>query len=227
MYRFLTLMYMIAWLIFESTQKRYKYFGQYFIYLTNLQVLQITLYFIISFAVLCYAKFSGSIEKRIMQTEAEARWYEKIVFLFQSISFNISLTTCVLFWMMLAPTAKPDYLQSPLNVHEHGITFLLLIIDVFVIRLPCRYLHFIYTILWALLYLVLTLILHATKVDSEVYSFLDWVNNPGLAAGLGVGFAIAAGVVGQAINYGCYSLRLLFHGKNCCSARVENSNETV
>ena len=41
--------------------------------------------------------------------------------------------------MMLAPTAKPDYLQSPLNVHEHGITFLLLIIDVFVIRLPCRF----------------------------------------------------------------------------------------
>ena len=90
-----------------------------------------------------------------------------------------------------------------------------------------RYLHFIYTIMWALLYLVLTLILHATKVDSKVYSFLDWVNNPGLAAGLGVGFAIAAGVVGQAINYGCYALRLLFHGKNCCNAKVENSNETV
>jgi len=150
-----------------------------------------------------------------------------MVFLFQSVSFNISLITCLLFWIMVAPTSPTHYLKSPLNIHEHGIVFLLVLIDVFVLKLPCRYLHLVYTIAWALLYLILTLILHATQVDSKIYDFLDWVNSPGLAAGLGIGFGIAGGFIGQAINYGCYSLRIYFYGTNCFSKKMENSNETT
>ena len=153
----------------------------------------------------------------------ETRWFHKVVFFLHSVAFNASLTVIILFWALLASTSK-DPLDSPTNIHIHGITLLIMIIDLFITKTPVHLLHFVYTCVIGLFYVLFTYILFAADVEDEVYNFLKWGESPGTAAGMGIGFAILGGVIGQLVAWSLHHLRKWLF-KSCCDPPQETSNE--
>ena len=81
------------------------------------------------------------------------------------------------------------------------------------VAFPDRFFHFVYTVLYGILYLVFILILHFTGFNSQVYSVLDFENSPGTAAGWSVLAVLVIPFVFHTILFGLYHLRAFIAGK--------------
>ena len=160
----------------------------------------------------------------IHTTVGQTRWFHKLMWFFHNISFSASFTVVIVYWALLSPTDENK--TSPLNIHIHGITLVIMLIDAFVVKHPIQLLHFLVTSIVGLTYIVYTLILHLTGVESEVYPFLDWQNSAGTAAGMGIGFGLAGGIIGQLVHFSLYQIKLAIH-KSCCRSDREGSNITT
>ena len=83
-----------------------------------------------------------------------------------------------LFWILLARNRLAEENLKPISFHIHTTTGLLVIIDSLMVAFPIRFLHMIFSSAYAFVYIIFVLILHVTKVNSGVYSVLDFENNP-------------------------------------------------
>jgi len=220
LYRTVVFCYMISWLIYQLVyEAEREILYKYMHFFTNIQVLCINLYFLVSLLV---ALYGVSCVRNLDALEATpSRWFHKITLLLHTLCFNASLVTILLFWTLLASNSDRP-LVTPINFHVHGVTLLLMIIDLFVIKLPVRLLHFVYTSVLGLLYVLYTFILHVTGVQSAVYSFLNWEKSPGNAVGMGLLFSICGAVAGQTVAYCLYRVRLLLRRSPCCYSCCPN-----
>ena len=92
------------------------------------------------------------------------------------------LATDIAFWALLSRNSSASFLSSPFNIHEHAIDYVLLLIDLFVNKIPLRLLHFVYPIGYGLVYTIFTVILWAADYRDAVYDVvLDWERFPGNA----------------------------------------------
>ena len=98
-------------------------------------------------------------------------------------TFAAALATDLGFWILLSGTFSSSTLSNPLNIHEHAINYVLLLIDLFVNDIPIRMLHFIYPVGYGLTYTIFTVILWAAGRTAPVYrGVLDWERFPGRSA---------------------------------------------
>jgi len=220
-YRLVATLYMLAWLIYtliDGSETLYDYIW----YFTNWQVILINAYLFFSFFVALSGLTKMKTSSGFLNVE-ETRWYHKVAFFFHSVAFNASFSVVVLFWALLASTSE-DPLDSPTNIHIHGVTLLVMIIDLFVSKTPVYLLHFPYTMVLGLIYVLYTYILFVAGVTDAVYGFLDWRENPSGAVGMGIGFAVLGALIGQILLWSLHHLRKWLH-KKCCKAPSSVRNE--
>ena len=95
----------------------------------------------------------------------------------------VALAADIVFWAILAPLINDtSVLRHPLNIHEHAINYVLLLIDIFVNKTPLRFWHFIFPTSYGLVYVIFTVILWGSGFRDAVYPVLNWEENPGIAA---------------------------------------------
>ena len=131
----------------------------------------------------------------------------------------------IIFWTLLAPSKSADYLATPNNVHIHGVILLLVVIDLFLIKTPVYLVTCVYNILYGLVYILFTYLLHVFGVTSRVYSFLNYAKNPSLAAGIGIGMGFCAAILGQVLQYGLFCLRILLY-RRCRNNTTKETNSS-
>lgn len=149
--------------------------------------------------------------------------FRSINWMLHSIGSTFSPTICILFWAILYP-GNPDkagLLADPFVIDTHGVGVLLFTIELFVVGFPVRLLHFIYPMAASTVYMVATLIMHATG-DSKIYPVLDWEKAPGIAAGICIAVIIVSSLVAHGLTFLGYYIRVLLT-KKCCSSAAAHS----
>ncbi|KAL8604343.1 hypothetical protein ACOMHN_028106 [Nucella lapillus] len=104
---------------------------------------------------------------------------------------------------------------SLLDLNVHGISSVMIVIDVVVCARPVRLMHVLYPLLYGMAYVIFSAIYWSQDhVNNVLYpNVLDW-NYPGPTCGVVVGLALVGIPLLQLVHYGVYRLRL------CCHSRI-------
>jgi hypothetical protein len=151
-------------------------------------------------------------------------WYEKTVWFLWVISANAGLVVTVEHWLLLF---RPPISFMDISVHTLNSFFILT--ELFAGKLPVRILHWVYMMIFSIIYAVFTIIYWAAggvngRGDPFIYRILDYENGkPGsIAAVLLCSVFIVAPLV-QFILYGLHRIRLrLDKKKNTNNNNVNN-----
>ena len=115
--------------------------------------------------------------------------------------------------MAVAPSRTVARNLQPVTFYIHVINSVLTLTDIFMVAYPTRWLHFIYTVLFGILYLIFLLILHFTGYNSAVYSQLNFRDAPGVAAGWTLAAVLLLPIVLHSVVFGFYRLRVFIARK--------------
>ena len=130
-----------------------------------------------------------------------------------NISATSSIVICILYWIGQASDLinKQTVLFS-VTIHVHLICCVMSIIEIFVVKISIRILHFYQPVLLSFVYILLTLIL--SKHYPPVYKVLDWVNDPSTAITCSLcGIFLVVPFVHCCIVYPLYRLLVLAETK--------------
>lgn len=137
------------------------------------------------------------------------KWLKAVTWLTSVWALNGSLAVVILFWgyfIMFSGNVN-SIAADPFDLHAHAMITILLVVDIFLVSFPVRFLHVVYPICLLLFYVLLSLIYHWTEVTSAVYPPLNWRNDPGLAAGLSLIGSLAGTVILHSLVFGMYRIR--------------------
>ena len=140
----------------------------------------------------------------------------KFAYVLQSVSFNTQLLVCFNFWVFIAHTKTSwDFF----SIHLHLILFILTALASLMLRIPVRFVHFVYTSLIMITYTLFTYVLHVTGVKSAVYAVIDWQANPVRSLSL----LLTLSTVGPIIS----NLVLMFISRLRCACRKKDTEKEV
>lgn len=126
----------------------------------------------------------------------------KIVWILYESSFGISFLSTLMYWAFTASYYNEENQSKTLiTISFHLVNFLLLVIDFTFHTIPVRILHVVYPILFALLYIVVSL----AKTGCVVYKN----NDPGIVT-LFVFLIFLLVICGQLFSYVLYRIKLRF-----------------
>lgn len=143
-----------------------------------------------------------------------------ITWYFQNLTFTVEIFICIFYWALLRSGGF-----DALDIHKHLIVGVMVLIDLFVVANETRYLHVLYMIPAFSLYGVLSLVLHATGVNSAIYPVLDWKNNVTSAALYTCASVFVMPFVVHAIVYGLSVLRKYIYLQCGHGPQVESAPE--
>lgn len=138
---------------------------------------------------------------------AAFKWLTASVWFLHSIAMSSNACVALLYWPFVMPSMEYKVATNVMNVYLHSINYLLLLIDLAIVAFPIRILHAVYSSLLGISYGIFTYIVWKTGGTNAVYPFLDWKNNPGVAAGFTVALAVIAAPIMQAVTFFMYLLR--------------------
>ncbi|XP_022108896.1 protein rolling stone-like [Acanthaster planci] len=203
LYRILVALYVLGIFIMVLVHDVRLRGGQSFVYLTMLA-------FIVVFIYLMVAGFVAWLDGIILR----ARNHEvmairhKIQWFFFNVTIDTNLIVTILYWSFLySPEQNPPSFR---NFNVHATPAIITTLDLFLTAIPVRFLHFIYPLGFAISYIVMTLIFWAAggrTPSGPIYPFLDYDDDPGLAAG-GICGAIALGFVVHCAFWCIYKFRV-------------------
>ena len=141
---------------------------------------------------------------------------EKVAFSLFWIWYGLTYVICtvmvVLYWAFVVEDFHfdtPELIFSYVN--DHGINLVLILIDFCFHKIPVRLFHVVYSIIVAIIYIILSII-YNVAADKPIYKVVDWVDKPGWAA-FYVVLALVLVVIMQCIFYGLYRLKLCLKNK--------------
>ena len=136
---------------------------------------------------------------------------EKITFSLFWIWYGLTYVICtvmvVLYWAFVVENFHfdtPELIFSYVN--DHGINLVLILIDFCFHKIPVRLFHVVYSIIVAIIYIILSII-YNFAADKPIYKVVDWNDKPGWAV-FYVILALVLVVIVQCIFYGLYRLKL-------------------
>ena len=206
LYRIILFLYIFSWLIVEAVTHNFKW--KFFIYLTTLTNILINVDLLI-LTVLCIAYAAAYYcnrpmlvshylpEKDCWYSRDKIKWYVKVAWFLHNSATTLALMVAIGYWSLVYkcpnPTAAPPTVpasaanntSSPgsctdgASIHVHGVDALLLLIDIFLSRVPVQLYHLLYPCAFTFAYVVLTLIYWGaggTNLQHEhyIYSVLDY-----------------------------------------------------
>lgn len=140
--------------------------------------------------------------------EDATSWYQKIQWLLYYFGVHMAVTVCILYWALLYNGGPVD----GVNIHTHLLNGIIAVIDVLFSGVPVRFLHFIYPVLFGIVYAVFTGIYFAAGGtnavgDPYVYRVLDYGNSPGTATAYVVAVVVVFIPIVHLLLFGLYSMR--------------------
>lgn len=196
------------------------------IYLTSINHIIVTIYFISSSLISSYhiwrSRAIGS--SPIMEEEGLApnsppsqqpqgrlmKSYLKFHWLLFNLSINICSFVFLSYWILVYPNDENIFKNSTLTfltIDRHGINLLLLLVEQLISQTPIRILHFVYPAGLLLLYFISNMIYWATTKKLIYGKVLDYGNNTALAV---VMVTIAIVIAAPIIHLCWFSLSHLF-----------------
>ena len=141
---------------------------------------------------------------------------EKVAFSLFWIWYGLTYVICtvmvVLYWAFVVEDFHFDTPELIFSyVSDHGINLVLILIDFCFHKIPVRLFHVVYSIIVAIIYIILSII-YNVAADKPIYKVVDWVDKPGWAA-FYVVLALVLVVIMQCIFYGLYRLKLCLKNK--------------
>jgi len=136
----------------------------------------------------------------------------------------------IFYVVLIAPGRTLERNLKPTTFHIHVINSVLFLIDIFMVAFPTRFLHFIYTMIYGVVYTIFLLILHFTGYNSAVYPQLNFADNWEKAALFLVASIIVLPFLLHLIIFGLYHLRAFIARKTVqtsSAAREELEIETT
>lgn len=149
----------------------------------------------------------------------------KLYWVLYVIATDIAFVVTPLFW---AVVYDPEItLLDPMDIFVHGLNFVVMILDLFVVAHPIRILHCCYTIIFVICYGVFSLIYYAAggiSKDGTVYMYkvLDW-EKPGTSS-LFCLLVVLYVIIVHTVCWVLYKFRVWIHSK-CVSDSEVDSNE--
>ncbi|XP_028406663.1 protein rolling stone-like [Dendronephthya gigantea] len=141
-------------------------------------------------------------------------WYEKIVLFLWVISANAGLLVTIEYWILVF---RPP--TSFMDISVHALNSVFILTELFTANTSVRVLHWIYVLLFSIIYAAFTVIYWAaggvnSRGEPFIYHILDYENGkPGsIAAVLICSLFIVAPLI-QIILYGFYRIKLLLNKK--------------
>nr|XP_039260108.1 uncharacterized protein LOC120336484 [Styela clava] len=139
------------------------------------------------------------------------RFFHKVTWFFQVQAIDFVIFVTVLYWALLAPDVPAETLRMPIGQHKHSVQGIMLLIDIFVVSIPTRWIQFVYSALFALFYAINTVIVHFAGINSQIYGFLDFVNSPGIVAGVLLMNVFVVPIILHTITFAFYHLKMLIY----------------
>ena len=116
-------------------------------------------------------------------------WHLKVFWIIFNIAINICTLIVIGYWGLVHDYRKKIEFKfvSYLLIDRHGVNLVLMIVDFFLHKIPYRFLHFIYPLIIAIIYIIFTTV-HWVLTDKPIYDFVNWNSNTGkcVAAALGM-----------------------------------------
>ncbi|CAK8688819.1 unnamed protein product [Clavelina lepadiformis] len=201
-YRFFMAAYCIAWFLYAYIDVRNDNFYQL---LSNWTEGVMNVYFLWAFFVSIYAVVTR--KRYFEQTLGKLRWFHIVNWLLFCVAADAVFQISIFYWALIAPGRTAEQNLRPVTFHIHATNSILLLIDIFMVAFPTRLLHFIYTVLYGVLYAVALLVFHFTGLNSQVYSVIDFANSPGIAAAYVVVSVVIFPTILHSVVFGFYHLR--------------------
>ncbi|OWF53225.1 protein rolling stone-like [Mizuhopecten yessoensis] len=134
-------------------------------------------------------------------------WHFQVCWLVSIVAQHFTIVVTIVYFTALFPFMGIQGIAVN-DINMHGISTVLVLLDVAVSARPVRILHVIYPMIYGVAYAVFNVIYWSEdKVHNVVYNIMDW-NNPGLAVGIVVGLAFVLVPLIQLFHFGLYRLRL-------------------
>ena len=148
---------------------------------------------------------------------APMAWYYKALWVIHVIAGSSSITITLLYWLLIFGGRTDE-----LDISTHLLNSLFMIADTMLSSLPVRYLHVVYGCLFSACYCLFSVVYWAAGGTNAVgqpyiYSYLNYEEYPGMAAGLVIGCVLLGIPLCHTILFGFYKLRV-FVSKRCSRA---------
>ena len=99
----------------------------------------------------------------------ELRWFHKLSWVLYTFAIDVGMAVTIAFWALL----RTEF--DPFSWHCHLVNSVCLFLDLVVSDTPIRLLHFSWTVIWGLCYIVFTYVLYKESAFKFVYEgVLDW-----------------------------------------------------
>ena len=215
-YRICLAVYILSWLIVHAIQSQesdHPTGGKYLIFVTQWSYIILTLnYLCWASLTTIYTIIAHFFRKNLKQAlpkshthmhppeyyrQDKTPWFVKVMWAVHVIAVAASLPVTVVFW---AAVFDPEDGATAASVHVHGVNLLLVLIDIFISRIPILILHFFYPMAYAAVYVIFLAVYWAVDGTNErgepfVYSITDFREHPVNASLACIGLVIVAGIV--------------------------------
>jgi hypothetical protein len=158
------------------------------------------------------------------------QWFEFIHWILFALASESALAITILYWALFGGVASISYL----NIFTHLINSIVILIDMWITRLPVRIYHMVYCILFGAAYTLFTGLYYAgggrTAFNTTfIYPVLDYDENPGLAVGMGFISSFLLAPLIHLFFYGNYLLRegLLYLVKHKCCKWLNDEKSSL
>lgn len=241
LYRLIVFGYFFSWLVISVIRKNST---DYFIYLTNYAFILLNLSILLQLisSIWKYKKMRQTPEGREddLNGELAMPWFLKFSWYVHTVSSDMALVVSLIYWTVLYPQAdaEPEVLNLELgmtnetndgtndfdlNFNTHAMNSIYVVVDIFIVAIPVRILHVLYTLPIAGVYITLS-VAYTLQTEKAIYPILDWINTPGEASlyAFAVGFALVP--LFHLVLYGLYRARSVLHSKIFAKKlRVQNT----
>nr|XP_039259175.1 protein rolling stone-like [Styela clava] len=232
LYRAFMFLYCLIWSI-NTTIILVEAYPIYVAYLSNWAEWTLVVHFLLALLVAIYGLFSQSRDSTSTEigccpgnrcNNGDVRWFHHLTWVVLTATAGVNFIVTIIYWAFLSGIRVASV---PANVHQHIMNSVLMILDIFISRIPIRLFHFIYVSLYGLTYVLFTAILHGADVKSAFYTnLLDWESAPGISAGVCVGLIVVGSPIIHLVSFGFYHLRaFIARSCGCSSTSSENSGE--
>ena len=136
-------------------------------------------------------------------------WYLRLTWLLFTLGSEVMVPVGVVYWA----TWDGTVVSWPVNIHEHGVSIVPGLVDVFISGIPVRFLHFIYLMLFAFTYGVFNVLFWAaggTNADGDryIYAIVNFENSPLQASLVTLVMVLILPLLVHSLYWGLYLLRV-------------------
>lgn len=241
-YRGLLAAYFIAWFVAQVVTKQLAGDNpKHFIFLTTWAEITLNLHLIASFFTCLYGyiyefgedsekstpssseiNLGGESQKVLIPSRSmpELRWFHKLSWVLYTFAIDVGMAVTIAFWALL----RTEF--DPFSWHCHLVNSVCLFLDLVVSDTPIRLLHFSWTVIWGLCYIVFTYVLYKESAFKFVYEgVLDWGDWPLVTCAVVFGVCFVIVPFSHVVAYGVHCLK--FYVVGISYAKLYSSDDDV